>query len=179
MSELIKSTIRDQAKALYLSDYSIEDICAKLNLPIKHIETMIYGLSGDGTDPNSWMFQKNRMTKASITGFVVNKLAVFDRINGLASTVLSKSMHTLLESLQGNSSEPLDVSDMQKVADIIQKIDRISRLEEGEATDIIKRVGLSPEEARRIIKSDPISELEDIDLAEYREIYDNGDVEEH
>lgn len=174
MSNLIVSNVRDQAKILYLSDYTVEDICSKLNIPVDQLENLIYGLSGDGSDPNSWMYQKNRMTNTSIAAFVVDKLAVFDRINGLASTVLGKQMARLLERTNDPTSESLDVSDMQKIADIIHKIDRIARLENGEATDIIKRVGLTPEEARQIIKEDPIANADDIDLAEYRELYESN-----
>jgi hypothetical protein len=71
-----------------------------------------------------------------------------------------KLLHDSLTELHMQRKEggrSLTVKEMESVASIIEKLDKIVRLEKGSPTEIISKTGLSVEEARQIIKNDPFA----------------------
>jgi predicted ribosome-associated RNA-binding protein Tma20 len=85
--------------------------------------------------------------------FIDNKGQVMESIVGTAAEVIA---HGLL-SLKKEQSEGrvLSVKELKEISSIIMDMDKIARLESGKATEIIHNTALTPDEARKILASDP------------------------
>lgn len=153
---------------MYLSGYLVDEICIKLNLNLKDVNSWVFGNDGKGTASNCWLVTKSQVDDCSIAAYVLNKQDVFERTTGLALKCLTKSLHRLNERI--NEGQDLDVDEISKIAGVVEKMDRIGRLEAGEATTIIHNTGLSPERIREIINNDPISDVVEVQYTELEDL---------
>lgn len=151
----IPKEIRERAKLMFLSHYSIDEIVAANNIPREAVEHWVFGADGHGTAKNCWNVARASLSEASIATFLIDKQHVFERSTGLALSCLTKGLSRLNERVH-NGELDLEVDDLRKLSAVVTEMDKIGRLETGKATQIIKNVGLTPEKIREIIKNDPI-----------------------
>lgn len=91
-----------------------------------------------------------------------DRAAFFDTVAGMSLSIVKRNLWKLNKLSQEVNALPIPVDDLAKLTNIFAAIDRVSRLERGEATTITKHVGLSPDEAMKIINAD-FSQVENIE----------------
>lgn len=166
MSEIIVQKItnkqRGQIRWMYLANYELTDICAKMNLDVDTVRLLVFGLDGTGKDKSCLHYEKKGMSAAAITSFIMDKVAVLDKITGTATNILAKALDNLhAEVLQGKE---LSVDEMSKIAGIVTSLDKIVRLESGMATETVEFMGLSRAEAREILANDPFANAIEVEV---------------
>jgi len=107
------------------------------------------------------------LPSTAITAYLAEKAHIFDRTTGIAVTVLSKHLEKMLDIANDPSSPAMNPADMAMIASVVMNLDKITRLETGKATQIVKQMGLTPEEAKKILEEDPMANVVE---AEYHEI---------
>lgn len=178
MSAIVNKEDRDkieQARILYLSGYTVSECATMTNMAVDTVRMLAFGVDGTARDRNCWKVIKDRVGDASIAVAVLEKKSMLDRTAGLALKALSKSLEVLNERIHKGDVE-LSPKDMGELAKIIFGMDKIVRLETGQATEIIKRVGLTAEEARKILADDPFNKSivdMEVEYVEAKEIEPN------
>ena len=153
------STVKDKiqkAQLLYFSGHTITEIATITEMPIDSIRMLAFGDDGTARSMTCWKSLKSRMDPCSIASYILDKKAILERTSGLAVAALNKSLETLNGKIQSGELE-LSISDMKELAGIVFGMDKIVRLESGTATDIISKIGLTPAEAREILRNDPFA----------------------
>ena len=159
-NSLTDKTIREQAKVLYFSDYSIEEICAKLNLDSFDLSRLIKGADGKN---RGWARLKKQMNPAAIIAYMTEKRNVLEKTAGLALNILQKNLDRMNKQVT-EDGEILSVKEMQMLSQLFSNIDKVIRLEDGRPTNISQHQGLTQEEARKILQSDPFAKIIEADV---------------
>ena len=136
------------AKLMFFSGESAEQIAKVIDMPVELIDFNIK--KGQG-----WKVEQNRDGVTAVNYFVQCKSRALEETAGMALTILArglKAWFTLQE-------EGLILNEKQLTAasSILNNLDKIQRLEEGKATDIIHRSGLTVAEARQQLNADPMA----------------------
>ena len=163
----VSQEVRERAKMMYLAQYSLEEIVIKLNINLNVLKEWVFGKDGKGTSASCWNVVRSQVSDCSITAYILSKQDVFERTTGLALNCLTKALEGLNKRV--NEGQELDVDEIHKISSVIEKMDKINRLEAGRATAIVHNTGLTPEKVREIIKNDPIADVVDV---EYKELED-------
>ena len=145
-----------KAKELYMAGVSAPVIHKLTGIPQKTLDELIMGKDGLGTQTDCWNHVRLSAVDTVVIAASVERLDFSLRCTGIASAVLHDSLTELhMQMKEGGRS--LTVKEMESMASIIEKLDKIVRLEKGSPTEIISKTGLSVEEARQIIKNDPFA----------------------
>lgn len=186
MSEnsLRDKNLREQARALYFADYKIDQIAQTLDIPLEDVKTLAFGVDLKGSAPGCWKALKAAVGPAAVSAYIFEKRHVFERTTGLALSILNKSLTDLQAKVfnpNPDDAVELGLDDLRKLAGIVVDFDKIVRLETGQATEIVDNVGLSPQEARKILQNDPFArhqkKVERIEDAEINEDNENDGTE--
>jgi hypothetical protein len=166
-SVLKNKEIREKAKLLYLGGYSPEEIATMINSHPDDIGRLVYGEDGTGESKRCWSQIKARMQPTAITAFLAEKAHVFERTTGLALKILTSNLEKLCEYHDDPTTPPMKPDELAMISSIVMNMDKICRLETGKATQIVQQIGITPEEARKILQEDPMNNVVE---AEYHEI---------
>jgi hypothetical protein len=163
---------------LYFSGYDHGRIVKILELNPSEAEQLriwVEGKKGTGNSENCWEYQVKIHGDLAAKTFLHAKSATLEKTAGIALGALSKGLKKFTEKVDGGY-EP-KTRELKDLADIVASIDKIWRLENEQATDIIAGVGFTREEAIRIIKADPFapkiaeaSKINDAIPTEFKEI---------
>lgn len=165
----VPDSIRASAKALYFTGYTVDEIARKLNIMPPVVSEWVFGADGSGTSKTCWAVKKAQVSDASVIAYIIDKHATFDRTVSVAHKCLTKALEGLNERVHTGETV-LNMDEIRKLAAVVTEMDKISRLEGGQATSIIETTtGLSAPELRKIIKDDPINDVVDV---QYRELED-------
>lgn len=145
-----------KAKSLYMAGVSSQVIHKLVGIPIKELDTLIMGADGLGTAKGCWNNERVSAVDEVVIAASIERLDFSLRCTGIASAVLHDSL-TLLHTQMKEGGRSLTVKEMESVASIIEKLDKIVRLEKGSPTEIVSKAGLSVEEAKAIIMNDPFA----------------------
>ncbi len=156
---------------MYFADYDITDIALKFNLPVDTIRYHVYGADEQGTDPLCWSQLKKKLNPASIAIYIKDKVTVLEKTAGVALNLLNKSLLKLQADLE-TEDKALSVDDMNKLAAIVTNLDKMVRLESGQATSIVENIGLSIDEAKHIMANDPFAQAVEAE-------YQHSKIDEH
>ena len=165
----VPDKIRESAKVLYFTGYSVEEIARKLNILPDTVSLWVFGSDGKGTSSSCWAVKRAQANDASIIAYIIDKHEMFDRTVNVAHKCLTKALEGLNERVHTGETV-LNMDEIRKLAAVVTEMDKITRLEGGKATNIIETTtGLSANELRKIIKEDPIAD--DV-VVEYKELDD-------
>jgi hypothetical protein len=168
-----------KAYGLFLAGHQITDISYILDLPVKTLRKLVFGEGEDGSSEipehlprisgrKCWAAIREELDGGVITSYVTDKKMVLEKVNGTAVECVVHGLENILSKLRSQQGSPLSVKDVKTLSELVANFDRIVRLESGQATDITKVGGLSPEELRKIIDDDPFSKRDIID-ADFRQ----------
>lgn len=153
--------LQTRAKLLFFAGYLPTEISEFLKVDVDELNMLIFGPDRHGTHQKCWHVLRKQLDPTSIIAFIGAKVDVLEKTAGVALNLLK----TNLERLAKDEVE-LSVDDMSKIAKVFADMDKITRLEKGEATEIRKTVGLTPEQSRKILMSDPFAIEPDYEVHE-------------
>lgn len=126
------------------------------NIPMSELNLLIMGEDRLGTDPNTWYAKRNGTVDEVVVAASLERLDFTLKCTGLASAILHDSLASLNSQIK-EGGRTLTVKEMESMSSIVEKLDKIVRLEKGSPTEIVSRAGLSVDEARAILKADPFA----------------------
>lgn len=158
---------REQVRWLYLGEYEVTDIATKLNIEPETVRFFVFGHDGSGDDPTCLFQIKKKMSSTAISAYIAGKVDVLDRTAGIALGILNRALARLDQDVSAGEMV-LSLDDMKKLAGIVVDMDKLVRLETGQATEHIQHMGLTVAEAREILAADPFAaeaiEVESIEV---------------
>lgn len=158
----------NKAQLMYFGDRPVEEIAMVLSIEPATLRYYIFGEDGDGTDKNSWYQIKKRLNPTAIALYLKDKVHVLEQTAGIGLEILNVSLGRLRDTVNDPDSEIiLSIDDMGKLAKIVVDMDKMVRLESGQATELIEHMGLSRAEAKEILANDPFAndiEVESVEL---------------
>jgi hypothetical protein len=147
---------KESIRWLYLGNYEVTDIAAKLNIEPETVRFFIFGVDGKGESPTSLYQIKRKMSSTAISSFLIDRASVLDRIAGVTANIISKGLDDLNKQVLDGSKE-LNVVELKTLTDILGNLDKIVRLETGKATEHVQHLGLTVAEARELLQADPFA----------------------
>lgn len=154
----------ESAKDMYLSGISPSDISRELELPLKDLGLLIFGPDRSGNDPECWYQEKVALPPESVTHYVKAKRYVISQAEAHLMSKLVKSA----KKMSSPDSPDWELDDMDKASKIITSLDKMGRLERGEATEHVD-VAVHGTTLRDIVNGQA-NQLEDIENVEYTEV---------
>jgi len=165
---------REKAKMLYLSDYSLQDIANICNIELDTVRFYVFGDNGTGSNESCWFQIKKKLGPASIAAYVAQKQDVLEKTAGLALNIINESLKRIQNAMDEDSSHVPSIDDIKKLSGIVTDMDKMVRLERGEATQITEHVGLTRAEAVRLLKEDPFAQ-DVVDEVQWYEVDEEKD----
>jgi len=140
--------LAEQAQQMYLAGILTPDISDRMN--IRHDQIIAWKKA------HNWELKRLQQTKdLSLIAAQTNPGTLLKQTTGRALRAITKAVGDIDEDLQNN--QKLQVKDVKALTEIFATLDKISRLEQGRATDIIDTRTLSYSEAVHIIRQDPFA----------------------
>lgn len=155
MPQLAKADV-DKAYRFYMAGVTPSNIAKLTGIPSQELQKLIMGDDFSGKELTCWNAKRNGVVDEVVVAASLERLDFTLKCTGLASAVLHESLASLNLSVK-EGGRTLTIKEMESMASIIEKLDKIVRLEKGSPTEIVSRAGLSVEEARQIIKGDPFA----------------------
>jgi hypothetical protein len=172
---------KEKARLLFLANHSIGDISSVLNIEVDTLRFYIFGENGTGSNENCWYQIKKKLGDTSIAAFLHSKIDVLDKICGTGVNIVNENLKRIEQEMKLDPTKILSLDDTKKLASIVVDMDKVIRLESGQATQIVENIGLTRAEAVRVLAEDPFAQAVEVDEAEWHEIEEvkeiEGDVE--
>lgn len=168
---------KEKARLLFLSDYSLGDICSKLEIDMDTLRFYVFGENGSGSNEHCWYQIKKRLGDTSIAAYLHDKIDVLNKTCGTAANIINENLKRIQREMLDDPTKILSIDELNKLTSIVVSMDKITRLEAGQATQIIENVGLTRAEAIRVLSEDPFAQSIEVDEADWSEIEDNSPKE--
>ena len=150
MSKSIDSDILSAAKTLYLKYTPINAIVDSCKIARG---TLMYHIP-------KWREERELLKSEIMDALSDSKRELMSSIAKNGLEVLAKSMQSLAET--GRSLTP---KEMMGIANIVDSLDKITKLDDGNPTDIIAEIKpASAIEIRKLLSRDPFLEIEDVEI---------------
>lgn len=139
MGEIIESEEfslekQEQARDMYFAGIYPSEISDELNVGFDLLGTYVFGMDGTGNDPKCWSYQlkeRRNMGTVALTGsYVRQKPHILKQAEAGMIKLVQDSVKA-----HNNDGKILEVNEINTVIAAVEKIDRITRLEEGKATE--------------------------------------------
>jgi hypothetical protein len=155
------SRLRSTAFQMYMAGDDLADIAHKLNVSLEELSYYAYGESGSGKSKRCWSY----LSKSHST--LIGRLCIADNRERIGET-LTVALETLRDQIAKRYKKDQEegtiasADDIQKLTDIVSKLDKIYRLDSGKATNITQNLNLTPEQQSKIgeIMGDPFAMVE-------------------
>ena len=159
--------ILEQAKLMYFASIHPKDISQELKIPLDELGLYIFGKDKSGHSPDCWLQQKKEANKdnpISLYQYQAVKSHILTHIEAQLIAKMKQSAQHLL-----GDDEPLSLSELSTAINVVEKLDKITRLENGEATQHVQiTTGVT---LRDIANGTPIE-------AQYKEISDEQESDQ-
>ena len=170
---------KEKARILYLADHSVGDISSILNIHIDTVRFYVFGENGSGSNENCWFQIKKQLGPSSIAAYLHDKIGVLDKICGTATSIVNENLTRIKKEMDDDQDFKLSLDDTRKLAGIAVDMDKIIRLESGQATAIVENIGLSRAEAIRILAEDPFANAIEVNEDDITHLIDESDHSNH
>lgn len=161
MSEIILQKLSkkelDKAQLMYFGGQELSTISSVLHIEPDTLRFYIFGLSGNGTEKNSWYSIKKTMKPTAISLYLQDKIGVLEQTAGVAIEIVNCSLVRLRDAIVSGEADPLTVDEIGKIAKVAVDLDKMYRLESGIATELVEHHGLSIAEAKEVLANDPFA----------------------
>lgn len=161
---------KEKARLLFLSNHSVGDISSILNVEIDTIRFYVFGENGSGSNENCWYQIKKRLGDTSVAAYLHSKIDVLDKTCGTAINIVNENLKRIQQEMLDDPTKVLSLDDTKKLASIVVDMDKVIRLESGQATQIVENIGLTRAEAVRVLSEDPFAQAIEVDEADWEEI---------
>ena len=168
---------KEKARLLFLADHSVGDISSILNIEVDTLRFYIFGENGTGSNENCWYQIKKKLGDTSIAAYLHNKIDVLDKTCGTAINIVNENLKRIEQEMKLDPTKILSLDDTKKLASIVVDMDKVIRLESGQATQIVENIGLTRAEAVRVLAEDPFAQAVEVDEAEWHEIEEVKEIE--
>lgn len=165
LQKLDKKTL-DKAQMMFLNGHEISTITSVLSIEPETLRFYVFGLSGNGTEKDSWNMIKKNLKATAMTVFLKDKARALEDVCGMAIEIITHSLSSLKDELLSGEREALTIDEIAKIAKIAVDMDKTYRLETGAATELIEYHGLSTAQAKEILASDPFAQSIDVEYVE-------------
>jgi hypothetical protein len=155
----------ERAQMMYFGDIDISEIAMTMNIDPSTLRFYIFGEDEQGTNKACWSQLKKKLKPTVLALYLKDKAQVMDQTAGVALEIVTMSLGKVRDELRTNPDYRLSVQEISQISKIAVDMDKMVRLESGQATELIEHMGLSLGEAREIIASDPFAEAVE---AEYK-----------
>jgi len=155
-AKLVPSKLKRQAKTMYFSGMEIESINRAINIDEDVLRYWILGTNRKGDQKTCWFRMREANTDTVIDLFIKKKYDQLEKTGGIALSLIQDGLLTIKDEVESGLKK-LSVGEIRSIAEIIASLDRIARLESGQATEIINQSGLTPQQAKKILQDDPFA----------------------
>lgn len=180
MSEIVLQKLSkkemDKARAMYFSNCEINEICNTLNVEPETIRFYVFGEDGNGKNPTCWSNLKKKLNPTAMSIYLRNKVDILEMTAGIGVEILSQSLVQLRDQVR-DGERVLDVDEIAKLSKVVVDLDKIVRLETGQATELVEHMGLSRAEAREILENDPFAQAIPVESVELPWLAEGADGE--
>ena len=148
-----------QAKQLYMNHVPVAEIARRFDVARQSINRYVLGDGG-------WKEERDLMSAELVQNLAESRRPDFAKMTGSTITVLKRALQDL-----AHRDEPPTILEAKGAAQILETLDKITRLDEGNPTDIIhSEKPVTVVELRKRLSKDPFAEeLEEADYAEIPE----------
>jgi len=136
------------AKLLFFSGESFEQIEKVMGIPTALLKYNAQRVNG-------WAVEKKRDGATAVNYFVQCKSRALEQTAGKALHILATGLDDWATIQEAGGV--LNEKQLTAAANILNSLDKIQRLEDGAATEIVHRAGLSVAEARKQLAADPMA----------------------
>lgn len=153
----LKGKRRKQAEQLYYAGIFVTDIVESLHIDISDLGREVFGPDGSGNHPECWAYKKLHRPLSSPITYEVVKPVLLKKVEFQIFNRVRASIDDMEQ-----RDELLDMDEMNKAVSMIEKLDKITRLEEGKPTQHIEsehRTYTLREIIDRRRTSEPIQEI--------------------
>ena len=148
VTELTPEEIED-AKNMYLEHYSVAEIARKYDVGRT---SMSYHAN------KKWKAEKEMMKSELFSRFTATKKESFTRMSSASIKVVTRALQALAE-----RSEAPTVREAKDATAILEALDKITRLDDGNPTDIIAEKPANIKDIRAKLLLDPFGDIEDVE----------------
>jgi hypothetical protein len=153
----IDRKLKERARMMYFGDYELTEISNILDVDLDTIRFFVFGESGSGSNENCWFQLKKKLNPTSVAIYIKDKISILDKTAGMALSIVHENLKRIQRDLLEFPEKVLTIDDTRKLASLVLDMDKMVRLESGQATQIIENIGLSRAEAVRILQEDPFA----------------------
>jgi len=147
---------KEQAKALYMINTPFEKIQGITGIPSDVLRYLIKGLDGRGEVESCWERIREECTDQVVVAAMNSMLDSAKYNVAICNAIIKYGLEDLFKKVK-DKEKTLSVRDLKDLGELYANIDKITRLELGDPTEIYQMAGLSPEEARRLLEEDPFA----------------------
>ena len=142
---------KEKAKAMFLSLCSPDEIAKKLQVEITTVRKWIASAE--------WQKQQAKVVKSFVGPLLTRRVDELENIRGLGLAVASRYLAQVWR-----DKPSLSVKDVEHIIEMVMKVDKLIKLEEGKPTDIVKNISMkeAKERMRKVLKEDPFEEFKDV-----------------
>lgn len=155
----------EKAKKLYMDYIPIAQISQVLGIPRSTIQYHA---------KKEWSVEREMEKVQLFQALNDSKKVDFTKMTQSAIVIMSKALQAL-----ASRPEPPTMGEAQRAADVLNTLDKITRLDEGKATDIVsnQEKPMTIETVRAKIALDPFAKIrnEEPEVIGYEEVEDEGD----
>jgi len=143
-----------QAHIVYLATpvITVEELQHLTGLPKEELQLKIFGKDGKGGDHLSWFYVKSHITDAAMVSVMADQRAVVENTGKIALNIIATSLRRINDKLAQDDDYIVEIDDLAKIAGIFEKMDKLVRLDNGQATEIVQSMKLSYEQKVNISK---------------------------
>jgi len=158
MSKKIAKTTLDKAHLMFMDFKQPSLICRELKMPRSSLDYHIKKSDG-------WELERNLKSAELFEQLNASRKRDFTTMTQATIDVLSKALINL-----ASRNRPPTMQEARGAANILEVLDRITRLDTGSPTDIIANEKPSTIiEVREMLKVDPFTKIEEVEEIEYKE----------
>lgn len=156
----------DRAQMMYFSDMDVNEIAQALDVEPETIRFYVFGADEQGMIPTCWSQLKKKLKPTAMALYLKDKAAVMEQTGGVALEIVTMALGKVRDEMRTNPEYSLSIDEIGKISKIAVDMDKMVRLESGQATELIEHMGLSLGQAKEILASDPFAEAIEAEFKE-------------
>lgn len=148
-------TKKDQAKLMFFAYVEPEEICRRLELPYYTLKRWIAGYENHVAKKKiyrhveGWKFERANQLKELQTNVANENKFIINKIYKVGFPLVYNSLVHLAK-----TDTKLSLRDMRDLSAVLTAFDKLIRLEDGKATDIVKHEPMTIEDIKKVFEED-------------------------
>jgi uncharacterized protein YjcR len=122
-----EAVLREQAKVLYMRGTPNKHICDELDIEQVKLSQWV--------STQKWLHIREEVRKEIVEAWVKGKKEKMTNISLLSLDIIESALKHRKEEAKDNKDKPLTLAEAKLVADIFSQVDKVYKLDSGEATE--------------------------------------------